>query len=178
MKYTAPLSFLALASAASALSTEAPARNPNPVIKVMANGMNLLKPAFAAEAKIQASILGSSVNTDDVAKEIAAEIKSNKVVIYTYGLSPFSSEALAILDSTGVDYTPIELGAEWFLLDEKDSVKRVALSEQVDSGATSLPKVFVNGKCIGGCAELAQAVESGEFASLTSSPKNKFFSFL
>jgi hypothetical protein len=42
----------------------------------------------------------------------------------------------------------------------------VALSKYAKSGATSLPKVFIGGKCIGGCAELSSAVESGEFDEL------------
>lgn len=125
--------------------------------------MNLLKPAFVAEAKVQASLLGGSVDPADVAKEIAAEVESKPIVIYTYSLSPFSAEALAILDSTGYEYEKIELGAEWFLLGGKNSVKRVLLSESLESGATSLPKVFVKGRCIGGCVELAEAVETGAF---------------
>ena len=115
-------------------------------------------------------------------KEIAAEIKSSPVVIYTYGLSPFSTEATAILDATGCDYKKIELGAEWFLLDGKDSVKRVLLSEFVENGATSLPKIFVNGECIGGCAELAESVSTGQFEELTKTKGKQtqkgFFSFL
>jgi glutaredoxin-related protein len=153
----------------------------NPVIKAMANGMTLLKPAFVAEAKLQASLLGSSVDPTEVSKEIDTEIKSNPIVIYTYGLSPFSTEALAVLDKTGYGYQKIEVGAEWFLLNGKDSVKRVLLSDFVDNGATSLPKVFVGGKCVGGCAELAEIVESGKFDALVNSgkkSKNKFLPFL
>lgn len=164
--------------ASMALSGEVAPRNPSPVIKAMANGMTLLKPVFGVEAKIQASVLGGNVDEAAVSQEIAAEVQSSPVVIYTYGLSPFSAEATAILDATGCDYKKIELGAEWFLLDGKDSVKRVLLSEFVDNGATSLPKVFVKGQCIGGCAELAGAVSSGEFDALlkpSSSQKKKSF---
>mmetsp|Transcript_13949 Transcript_13949/g.33459 ORF Transcript_13949/g.33459 Transcript_13949/m.33459 type:complete len:190 (+) Transcript_13949:151-720(+) len=164
-----------------ALSAQVNSAKPNPVVKVMANGMSLLKPAFVAEAKLQAAVLGGSVDSDEVQKEIQSETKSSKVVIYTYGLSPFSSEAVNILDQTGVDYNQIELGPEWFLLNGKDSLKRVLLSEYVDNGATSLPKVFVNGQCLGGCAELATSVESGEFDGLVGKKggkKNSFLSFL
>jgi glutaredoxin-related protein len=141
----------------------------------------LLKPIFAVEAKLQASLLGSNIVEQEVAQEIAAEVSSSPIVIYTYGLSPFSTEAVSILEKTGNDFVNIEVGAEWFLLNGKDSVKRVLLSEFVDNGATSLPKVFVGGKCIGGCAELAKSVESGEFETLVNSgktKKKKMFSFL
>lgn len=152
-------------------------RMPNPVIKVMAQGMGLLKPVFVAEAKLQAGILGSSIERETVSLEIETEIKSKPVVIYTYAISPFSTEALAMLDSAGADYKKIELGAEWFALGGKNSVKRVLLSEKVESGATSLPKVFVGGKCIGGCAELAEAIENGDFSTALKKKSRTPFSF-
>jgi glutaredoxin len=177
-------------SGAGALSTPpaaAAARAPNAAIKAMANGMSLLRPIFGAEAKIQAAILGSNVDEEEIAMQLQAEKKANKILVYTYALSPFSTEAVAMLDSTGYDYTKIELGAEWFLLGAEESVKRVLLSREVENGATSLPKVFIGGQCIGGCSELAEAVESGELERLVQkagvrkpgqSQKKKLFSFL
>merc|ERR1719362_1244200 len=142
--------------------------------------MTLLKPVFGVEAKIQASVLGANINKLGVSQEIDAEVKSCPVVIYTYGLSPFSAEATDILDATGCEFKTIEIGAEWFLLDGKESVKRVLLSQFVENGATSLPKVFVKGECIGGCAELADSVSSGKFEELlnkSSRGKQKKMSF-
>jgi glutaredoxin len=149
-----------------------PPRNPNPVIKSLAQGMGVLKPVFGVEAKLQANVLGRNVDRAAVEQEINDEINSQMVVIYTYGISPFSTEALALLDGAMSSdnmppYKVIELGVEWFLLNGKDSVKRVLLSERVANGATSLPKIFINGQCIGGCAELAALVESGELRELT-----------
>jgi glutaredoxin-related protein len=180
MKFVASLvvwhsCFLSLTAALSSGSESAKARAPSPIVTGLARGMTLLKPVFAAEAKFQASLLGSKVDPESVSNEIAAEVKSKPVVIYTYGLSPFSTEAIAILDSTGVDYQKIEVGAEWFLLDGKDSVKRVLLSKFVDDGSTSLPKVFVRGQCIGGCAELADSFTSGKFDELVKIQKKKSF---
>mmetsp|Transcript_35089 Transcript_35089/g.71835 ORF Transcript_35089/g.71835 Transcript_35089/m.71835 type:complete len:211 (-) Transcript_35089:96-728(-) len=145
-------------------SSEETVRNPNPAIKVAANAMSLLKPVFKLEAELQAAALGAiaKVDKDEVAATIEENKKNNKVLIYTYGLSPFSTEALAILDASGYDYTKIELGAEWFLLGGEGSETRVALSKEIESGATSLPKIFIGGECIGGCADLAGLVESGE----------------
>ena len=145
--------------------------SPNPAIKVMAQGMSLLKPVFAAEAQLQAAVLGGSVDTDDVVAEIAANKKANKVLVYTYGLSPFSTEALSMLEDSGYEYTNIELGPEWFLLGGAESVTRVELSKEVESGATSLPKIFIGGNCIGGCAELAELVETGELDSTMKAAK-------
>ena len=96
-----------------------------------------------------------------------ADIKTNKALIYTYGLSPFSTEAVEILKATGYQYTEKELGAEWFLLGGKESLQRVVLSE-FDNGKTSLPKIFINGKCVGGCAELSKLAKTGELDVLLS----------
>ena len=129
--------------------------------------MSLLKPIFGLEAQLQAAVLGAITNVDKevVAGDIDVLKSQNKVLIYTYGLSPFSTEALSILDASGYEYTNVELGKEWFLLGGEASETRVALSKLVDSGATSLPKIFIGGECIGGCAELAAIVENGELDS-------------
>jgi len=148
-------------------TTEATTPQPNSVIKVAANGMSLLKPIFGLEAQLQAAVLGaiSNVDKEAVAGDIDVLKSQNKVLIYTYGLSPFSTEALSILEASGYEYTNVELGKEWFLLGGEASETRVALSKLVDSGATSLPKIFIGGECIGGCAELAEIVENGELDS-------------
>lgn len=147
----APASGASISRPCSALSmsdtAEQASSMPNPAIKLAANGMSLLKPIFALEASLQAAVLGAITNVDKEA--VAAEIESlkneNKVLIYTYGLSPFSTEALSMLDESGCEYTNIELGAEWFLLGGEASETRVALSKEVESGATSLPKIFIGG---------------------------------
>ena len=146
---------------------------PNPAIKVMAQGMGLLKPIFGAEAQLQAAILGkaSGVNDEGVAADIQLAIRNNKMVIYTYSLSPFSTEAVRMLKESGYAFEEIELGAEWFLLGPEKSVARVELSKLAENGATSLPKVFIGGECIGGCSELATLIESGEFDQLVKQKK-------
>jgi len=160
-------------------------RVPNKVITTAAKGMSLLKPLFQAEAQLQALVLTGG-GSEEIAASVAATIeenkKKNKIHMYTYGLSPFSTEAKAMLDASGYEYTNIELGLEWFLLNGEGSETRMALSREVDGGATSLPKIFVGEKCIGGCAELANLVETGEFDSLVKSvitePKKEKKSFL
>ena len=139
----------------------------------MAQGMTLLKPIFGAEAQLQAAVLGklTGVDEDQVSADIQTNIKKNKIVIYTYSLSPFSSEAVRLLQESGYAFEEIELGAEWFLLGGEESVARVELAKLADNGATSLPKVFIGGECIGGCSELASLVESGEFDQLIKKKK-------
>ena len=160
------LSLLAILSAANAYS-------PNPAINVAAKGMSLLKPIFKAEAELQAAALGalSNVDKDSIISEINDNKTKNKALIYTYGLSPFSSEAVKILEGTGYEFTEIELGKEWFLLGGEGSVTRVALSAEAADGATSLPKIFIGGECIGGCSALSDLAESGELETLLNKAK-------
>lgn len=89
----------------------------NPAIKVAANGMSLLAPVFKLEAQLQAAALGAltGIDKDEVVAELETDRKSNKVLIYTYGLSPFSTEALRVLDESGYDYKKVELGPEWYV---------------------------------------------------------------
>jgi hypothetical protein len=137
----------------------------NPVLKLAGKGMGLISPVFAAEAKLQASLLGA-VGKVDVA-EVRAELDSlNTVplVVYTYGLSPFSTEALSLLDQAGAKYEKRELGPEWFLLGPRESVLRAELESR--TGQSSLPHIFLKGESIGGLSTgtpgLAALVESGE----------------
>ena len=147
--------------------------SPNAVVGIAAKGMNLLSPLFQIEAKLQAAALGAigKVDKDEIVAEIDDLKKKNKVLIYTYGLSPFSTEARNILEGTDYKFTELELGAEWFALGGKGSVTRVALSEEVEGGATSLPKIFIGGKCIGGCSELGALQASGELDSMLAAAK-------
>jgi glutaredoxin-related protein len=138
----------------------------NPALKVAGQGMALLKPVFALENQLQGKLLGTLGNVDvaEVQEELAT-IQRNKVTcIYTYALSPFSTEALACLDAVGAKYEKRELGLEWFLLGPRASVLRAELLAL--TGQSSLPQVFIGGEAIGGLATgtpgLAALQESGE----------------
>eukprot|EP00980_Cylindrotheca_fusiformis_P024261 scaffold11680_cov142-Cylindrotheca_fusiformis.AAC.19 len=75
---------------------------------------------------------------------------------------------------TSYDFSEAELGAEWFLIGGKGSVARVALSQEVKGGATSLPKIFMGGSCTHGCSELSEVAKSGELeAALANVPKER-----
>lgn len=125
-----------------------PQRVVRAALGVASQGMGLAKPLFAVETKLQADILGDEQTKADAAATLDEECASAPVVIYTYGLSPFSTEAIKFLDATGCKYKKIELGLEWFLLDGKASCIRALLLER--TGQSSLPHVFVDGKSVGG----------------------------
>merc|ERR1719327_2225160 len=117
-------------------------------LKIGSAGMGLLKPLFAAEAKWQAATFGGEEARAAAVKRLDEECQSAPVVIYTYGLSPFSTEALKFLDEAGCKYKKIELGPEWFLLAGVPAAIRAELLER--HGQSSLPHVFIGGKSIGG----------------------------
>jgi glutaredoxin-related protein len=119
------------------------------ILKPAGKAMGLLGPVFSLENRLQAQLLGAD-DTDLAAarKEIEDFISKNGVVVFTYGLSPFSGEALALLDAAGADYEKVELGLEWFLLGKKESAMRAELLAM--TGQSSLPHVFIAGKHVGG----------------------------
>ena len=89
----------------------------------------------------------SFIYKDEIAKakaEIEKEVSSDTVVVYTYSLSPFCTEATNLLDSLGVTYKEISLGSEWIPGLISEPAKRAALGEM--TGQTSLPHVFIGGE--------------------------------
>ena len=137
----------------------------NPVIKIVGQGMQLLGPIFSLENKLQGALLGAigKVDVDDIREELD-NLKLEPCVIYTYKLSPFSTEAIAVLEAAGAKYEKREVGLEWFLLGPRASVLR---SELLDlTGQSSMPHIFIGGEHIGGLSTgtpgLSALVESGE----------------
>ena len=102
-------------------------KSPN-AINLAGKAMPILGPVFSVEADVQAAVTNlGGYDAELIQSEISSTINSAPVVIYTYGLSPFSTEALSILESTGCKYENVELGAEWFALGPCGSAKRVEL---------------------------------------------------
>jgi len=146
------------------------------LLKVAGRAMGLLAPVFAAENRLQAAAMGVD---DDARAEARAQIDTtcagSPVVVYTYGLSPFSSEAVALLEAAGAAPAVtrvVEVGPEWFLLGKEGSALRAELLAL--TGQSSLPSVFIGGRHHGGLFTgtagagpgLAALRESGELAPL------------
>jgi glutaredoxin len=143
------------------------------VLKPAGKAMSLLAPIFSLENKLQAQLLGAEEpDLAEARKEIENLVSQNDVVIFTYGLSPFSGEALALLDEASADYNEVELGPEWFLLGKKESAMRAELLAM--TGQSSLPHIFIGGKHVGGLFSgptggrpgIAALLEAGELDGL------------
>mmetsp|Transcript_130012 Transcript_130012/g.324015 ORF Transcript_130012/g.324015 Transcript_130012/m.324015 type:complete len:219 (+) Transcript_130012:87-743(+) len=140
-------------------------------LRLASGGMSLLKPVFAAEAQLQAG----SYDQEEIRALIQEEANSAPVVLYTYSLSPFSSEATRLLTEAGVEYKEIELAPEWFLMLGEPAAKRAELGAM--TGRTSLPHIFINGESIGGLYDgtpgLVALIESGELQAKVQGPKEE-----
>ena len=113
----------------------------------------LLTPVYKTLAPLQAgsykeAMTDYETHLAEARAQIEQEVASDSVVVYTYSLSPFCTEAAALLDNLSISYTEISLGMEWIPGLISDPVKRAALGEM--TGQTSLPHVFIGGKSIGG----------------------------
>lgn len=136
-----------------------------------------VKPLFSLLTPIQAGSNRSDKDSydEEMSKallRIEDEVNSEPVVVYTYGLSPFSTSTKALLEDQGIDYKEISLGLEWFpgLIKEGGSIRRAALLEM--TGQSSLPHVFIGGKSIGGLFSgnpgLVPALEQGILKDMVS----------
>jgi len=139
--------------------------------------MSLAKPIFGALAPVQAGSTSLEeadykASIEKATKEIEKEttMKGVPVVVYTYSLSPFSSETIQLLQRLNVEFEEISLGMEWIpgLLAPGGAEKRAALLEM--TGQSSLPHIFIGGKPIGGLFNgrpgLVPLLEKDEFQKL------------
>jgi len=138
----------------------------------------LLAPLYKVIAPLQAGSYRENEfeYTSDIAEakaEIYDEISSSPVVIYTYELSPFCSEAVNVLKSTGTRFKEISLGQEWIPGLIKAPEKRAALLEI--TGQSSLPNIFIGGTSIGGLYSgspgLVPSLEEGNLMSMVDEAK-------
>jgi glutaredoxin len=153
----------------------------------------LAKPVFSILAPIQAgatTVMGPYDQDPEYQQrinaaweEVQTTVHSAPVVVYTYGLSPFSTETKALLENMNITYTEVSLGMEWIpgLIKEGGSEIRAAFLEK--TGQSSLPHVFIHGQSIGGLfsgkpglLKLAQQgtlksmIENGQTVDATKTP--------
>lgn len=152
---------------------------PNEILEAASSVITpLLKPLYEILVPLQA---GS--NRDDQSQyeaelaqatsQIENEVASHPVVVYTYSLSPFCTEATGLLDNLDITYKEISLGKEWIPGLISDPMKRAALGKM--TGQTSLPHVFIGGKSIGGLFSgtpgLIPSLKQGTLLSLVEEAK-------
>mmetsp|Transcript_32965 Transcript_32965/g.65573 ORF Transcript_32965/g.65573 Transcript_32965/m.65573 type:complete len:139 (-) Transcript_32965:118-534(-) len=135
--------------------------------------MALLSPVFSWQNRLQAQVMGvEEAERASARATIESIINAHDIAIFTYGLSPFSLETIALLEDTGADFHIEQIGLEWFLLGREASALRLELLEMTKQ--SSLPHVFICGRHVGGLysgpaggpSGLAALRESGELQAL------------
>ena len=101
---------------------------------------------------------------DDVLKQIEAEIRDNKVVLYMKGtpafpMCGFSAATVQVLRDIGVPFKAVDVLAE---PEKRDGIKAF-------SNWPTIPQVYVRGKFIGGCDIVREMHARGELAPLLKS---------
>ncbi|XP_026671502.1 glutaredoxin-like isoform X2 [Ceratina calcarata] len=88
-------------------------------------------------------------------EEIKQLIESDAVVIFSKTKCPYCKMAKEVFNKLQKKYTAIELD-EW---DNGDEIQTI-LGEM--TGARTVPRVFVNGVCLGGGSDVKKLYDSGE----------------
>ncbi|KYN14283.1 PREDICTED: glutaredoxin-C4-like isoform X1 [Trachymyrmex cornetzi] len=91
-------------------------------------------------------------STRDLVKELIAK---DSVVIFSKTYCPYCKMAKEVFDSVQKLYTVIEL-------DDREDAQEIqdVLGEM--TGARSVPRVFLNGECLGGGTDVKKLLQSGE----------------
>ncbi|HEX2859715.1 MAG TPA: Grx4 family monothiol glutaredoxin [Alphaproteobacteria bacterium] len=97
----------------------------------------------------------------DIQERIAADVKSNPVLLYMKGTADepmcgFSARAAMLLNKCGVEFADINVLADPEL---REGVK-------VFSNWPTVPQLYVNGEFIGGCDIMMEMFEAGELQEL------------
>lgn len=100
-----------------------------------------------------------AANHADIVREVQAAIAANDVVVVGMAQNPVPKQARKSLDAAGVPYKYLEYGSylsEWR--------RRNAL--KMWTGWPTFPMVFVKGVLVGGAADVAKLIESGELKKM------------
>ncbi|KAL1123466.1 hypothetical protein AAG570_002546 [Ranatra chinensis] len=108
--------------------------------------------------------LGSSAPPDmngQAAKFVKDSIAQDTVVIFSKTYCPYCKIAKDVFNKMKKSYTTIEL-------DGRDDAGEIQSILAEITGARTVPRVFVNGECIGGGTDVKALYESGKLEQLLS----------
>eukprot|EP00929_Paragymnodinium_shiwhaense_P108249 TRINITY_DN74576_c0_g1_i1.p2 TRINITY_DN74576_c0_g1~~TRINITY_DN74576_c0_g1_i1.p2 ORF type:complete len:335 (-),score=77.91 TRINITY_DN74576_c0_g1_i1:459-1463(-) len=117
--------------------------------------------AMASNGHAMAKVVRQAGTVAAPAERIGELISSNKVMVFSKSWCPYCSQAKDILKSEGIDFEVLELDT---LPDEEAAALQNALMEK--TGARTVPRVFVDKECIGGCDDVTSMYQSGKLKEL------------
>lgn len=122
-----------------------------------------------------ANLVAGSYNEAEVTSQIKSYIQQDTVVMFSFTTCPFCRKAKDILEERSIPYTAIELDA----LEEENegNILRAQLGKLTKR--TSMPNIFIHGKCIGGCNDgypgLIPLIENDQLdAFILASPPSQY----
>lgn len=101
----------------------------------------------------------TDLSQSDAVKMIEETISQNCVVIYSKTTCPYCTMAKETFSSIDVNYKSIEL-------DEMEDGRQLQDALNQMTGFRTVPKVFVNGTCIGGGSETRKLNQEGKLLEL------------
>jgi len=97
---------------------------------------------------------GGPIQTAEIHSSIKELVQQDQVVIFSKTTCPFCYDAKEVFDKMGQKYTVIELNKHPQGTAVQDVLKDM-------TGARTVPRVFVGGKCIGGGSDTVSMYNSG-----------------
>lgn len=99
------------------------------------------------------------VMSEATVKLVKDLIASDHVVIFSKTYCPYCKMAKEVFDKLDQKFTAVEL-------DEREDADEIQSVLDEITGARTVPRVFVNGDCLGGGSDVKALYESGKLATL------------
>jgi glutaredoxin-related protein len=95
----------------------------------------------------------------DIIREVQAAMAANDVVVVGMRQNPFPRKARKALDALGLPYKYLEFGSYFSGWRRRNALK-------MWTGWPTFPMIFVKGVLVGGAADLARLIDSGELKQM------------
>ncbi|OQV23795.1 putative Uncharacterized monothiol glutaredoxin F10D7.3 [Hypsibius exemplaris] len=102
---------------------------------------------------------------DQVKQMVQDKIKANKVMVFSKSYCPYCKKAKNVLAKYSIDKSSFEV-MELDLMADQAEANLIQEVMKGLTGASSVPRVFVNGKFIGGGDDTEKLDKSGELKKL------------
>lgn len=105
-------------------------------------------------------------NHADLVREVQAAVDANDVVVVGMKQNPAPKKARQALDAAGIPYKYLEYGSYFGPWRRRNALK-------MWTGWPTFPMVFVKGVFVGGAADLAKLIASGEIKTMLAGKRPK-----
>jgi glutaredoxin 3 len=110
---------------------------------------------------VGAGAASEALGTTEIKTNINQLVNQDKVVIFSKTSCPYCFDAKEVFDKIGQKYTVVELNNHPQGPQVQDALKEM-------TGARTVPRVFVNGQCIGGGSDTVNMYKTGNLEKILS----------